>query len=259
MKSEFVSRMENAFSKEIPGVEIFVYDTIGSTSDEARKYALSGGRKSAFFISREQTLGRGRRGRSFISRDGGLYLSYLHYPKLPARESIMLTVFSAVALSEVIEELTDAKPGIKWVNDVFLAGKKLAGILAEGGFCADGESFEYSVLGIGINLHGCTLDDEIDGIATTLERETGTRVDICDFAVRLTKKLLDFEEKYLDSYMQSYRERSIVVGKRVKMVSAGEEFACEVLCIENDGAIRVKLDTGEEKTLYSAEVSVLLP
>ena len=258
MKSDFVLEMERAFSRELPGVELFAFDKVGSTSDKAREYALLGKKENAFFVAREQTAGRGRRGRSFISREGGLYISYLLHPRLTSREAIMLTVFSATALAQTVEELTGAKPGIKWVNDLFLGGKKLAGILAEGGFSPDGEGFEYAVVGIGVNLHGKTLDREIENIATTLESETGIRVNIAEFAARLSKKLSAFEESLADSYMQSYRARSAVLGKRVKITSAGEEFFCEALSIEDDGALRVKLDTGEEKRLYSAEVSCKL-
>lgn len=258
MCSNFISDVRSAFSGELSDTELFVFDSIGSTNDEARNFALSGSDKNAIFIAREQTSGRGRRGRSFISREGGLYISYLLHPRLSVRDSVMLTVFAAVALSEVIEEMTESKPGIKWVNDVFLGGKKLAGILAEGGFSPDGELFDYAVVGIGVNLHGASVPPEIEGIATTLEAESHTRVDISEFAVRLAKKLSKFEDNLSRSYMEDYRKRCFIVGKRVKMTSAGEEFFAKILGIENDGALRIVLDSGEEKILYSAEVSVVL-
>ncbi|MBE6536998.1 MAG: biotin--[acetyl-CoA-carboxylase] ligase [Ruminococcaceae bacterium] len=258
MSSDFVNQIKNAFSCDSPSAELFVCDTTASTNDDARAYASSGSGKNAVFIAKEQTAGRGRRGRSFISREGGLYLSYLHYPTLPVSKAIMLTVFSAVALSEVIEEMTDARPRIKWVNDVFLGGKKLAGILAEGGFTEDGQGFEYAVVGIGVNLCGRELPNEISAIATTLEKETGVSVNIPEFALRLSEKLSRFEESLADEYMKGYRERSLIIGKRVKMTSAKEEFFASVLGIENDGGLTVRLDTGEEKTLYSAEVGVIL-
>lgn len=258
MCKSFTENIKEAFLRELPELKVCVFDSVGSTSDEARTLGKLGGGRAAFFIAKEQTSGRGRRGRSFVSREGGLYLSYLLHPTLAAHDSIMLTVFSAVALCEVIEEITGAAPGIKWVNDVFLGGKKLAGILAEGEFSEDGEKFNYAVVGIGVNLHGTVLDGQIDSIATTLERETGVRVDIADFAVKLAKKLLAFEEKSSLSYMEAYRARSVILGKRVKMTSAGEEFFAEVSSIEDDGAILVRLDSGEEKKLYSAEVSVIL-
>ena len=258
MCDDFVTKIKNAFAYNFPEADVFAFDKIGSTNDEARAFALSESGRDAFFIAKEQTAGRGRRGRSFISRDGGLYISYLIHPKLAARDSVMLTVFSAVALSEVIEEMTGEQPGIKWVNDIFLGGKKIAGILAEGGFSTDGESFEYAVVGIGVNLLGASVSAEIEGIATTLEAESGIRVNISDFAVRLAKKLSSFEKDLSDSYMDSYRQRCFVIGKRVKMTSAGEEFLADVIRIENDGAITVRLDTGDEKSFYSAEVSVVL-
>ena len=172
-------------------------------------------------------------------------------------DAVMLTVFSAVALSEVIEEVSGVTPGIKWVNDIFLGGKKLAGILAEGEFSEGGEYFEYAVVGIGVNLHGMALPPEISNIATTLEAECGIKVDIADFALRLAKKLRSFTETDASSYMDSYRKKSIVIGKKVRMTRADEVFDAEVLGIEDNGAIRVLLNTGEVKNLSSAEVSVI--
>ena len=258
MRSDFVSAVKAAFDKASVDLPLFVYDSIGSTNDEARKYAAQCGEKGAFFIAREQTSGRGRRGRSFVSREGGLYISYLLYPSLPPRDAVMLTVFSAVALSSVVCEMTGVTPGIKWVNDLFLGGKKLAGILAEGEFKKDGSGFEYAVVGIGVNLLGESVAPELEGIATTLEAEIGVRVDVAEFAARLAKKLSAFLESDSESYMNDYRARSLVIGKRVKLVSSGESFSAFVLGIEDDGALRVKLDSGEERIFYSAEISVVL-
>jgi BirA family biotin operon repressor/biotin-[acetyl-CoA-carboxylase] ligase len=258
MKMNFTSDMRSAFQRELQDSKLFVYETVGSTSDEARKYAREGGKSDAFFIAREQTAGRGRRGRGFVSREGGLYISYLLHPTLKVEDAVMLTVFSAVALSEVIEEVSGVAPGIKWVNDIFLGGKKLAGILAEGEFSEGGEYFEYAVVGIGVNLHGMALPPEIRGIATTLEAECGIKVDIADFALRLAKKLRSFTEIDTASYMDSYRKKSIVIGKKVRMTSAGEEFDAEVIGIDDGGAIRVLLGSGEVKSFSSAEVSVIL-
>ena len=258
MKGDFVSEIKTALSGVSSGAEIFVYDSVGSTNDEARKYAARDSGKNAFFIAREQTSGRGRRGRSFVSREGGLYISYLLHPTLPTRDAIMLTVFSAVALEKTVRELSGAEPKIKWVNDLFLGGKKLAGILAEGEFTKDGSGFEYAVVGIGINLHGASAPAEISGIATTLEAECGARVDIAEFAGKLAERLASFEESQISEYMHEYRSRSLVIGKRVGLVSSGESFFATVLGIEDDGAIRVVLDSGEERTFYSAEIGIVL-
>ena len=258
MKGDFVSEIKTALSGVSSGAEIFVYDSVGSTNDEARKYAARGSEKNAFFIAREQTSGRGRRGRSFVSREGGLYISYLLHPTLPTRDAIMLTVFSAVALEKTVRELSGAEPKIKWVNDLFLGGKKLAGILAEGEFSEDGSGFEYAVVGIGINLHGKSVPEELSGIATTLEAQTDVRVDIAEFAKKLAEELVSFEESHSPEYMNEYRSRSLVIGKRVGLVSSGESFSATVLGIEDDGAIRVLLDSGEEKIFYSAEIGIVL-
>ena len=257
MNDNFVLNMEKAFARVLPTDRVVVYESVDSTNTRAKLFALDGADSASFFIAKKQSEGRGRRGRSFESSEGGLYISYLSFLKIPASELIMLTVFSSVALCEVIEETTNLKPKIKWVNDVFVGNKKLAGILTEGEFSEDCGSFKYAVVGIGVNLCKTDFSEVVKSIATDVETECGVRVDIYDFAARLAKKLKSFDQKLIDQYLTRYRERSFVLGKRIKVLCRSEEFFAEALRIESNGNLTVKLDTGEIKSLCSAEVSII--
>ena len=169
-----------ALSKNL---SINIYKTIDSTNTQAKLHAEWGRCKDSIFIAREQTKGRGRLGRSFISqRNKGLYLSILLNKKLPPDFATHLTTYMAVIAARAIDSLTGLNTNIKWVNDIYAGGKKLAGILTEGKASDSGDSLEYAVVGIGINLSKQSFPDEVKAIATTVEDEGGKRVNCYDLA-----------------------------------------------------------------------------
>ena len=131
---------------EWQGVDVRVFREVDSTNLRLKEAARAGMASApCLLIADSQTAGRGRLGRTFVSPPGaGLYMSLLCAP--PAGTgSGGVTILAAVAVCRAIEELTGLSPKIKWVNDLFLGGKKVCGILAEG--------LEAGViLGIGVNL-----------------------------------------------------------------------------------------------------------
>ena len=247
--------LEKAFS-DFHGASVFLYRSVGSTNDEAKSFAKRNPENArAVFAAVSQSAGRGRLGRSFSSDVGGLYFSYLSHPAISASDAIMMTVYAAVALCEVIEELTPLKPGIKWVNDVFVGGKKLAGILTEGQALPSGE-LGYAVVGIGVNVLKRDFPPELSKIATDIESECGIKISIGELAVRLAEKLLAFEESDPESFMEKYRNYSIVIGKRVTVYSAGGQYDADVISIDSKGALTVMDGSGEIKRLFTGEVSI---
>ena len=144
-----------------------------STNTDLRALALTGAAEGTTLIADTQTGGRGRRGRTFASPEGGVYLSTLLRPA-PNTKTGLITCLAAVAACRAIESLCSLWVEIKWVNDLYLNGRKVAGILAEGVLAPDG-TLSAVVIGIGINVYG-TLPPELSTIATTLEREGVTRI-----------------------------------------------------------------------------------
>ena len=103
--TSFCEKMRAAFSRKSISAELFLYDEIDSTNNEALRRAKEGDVKDTFFIAKSQSGGRGRRGRSFLSNEGGLYLSYLFKPRKEASDALLMTVFAAVALISALEEV----------------------------------------------------------------------------------------------------------------------------------------------------------
>ncbi len=234
-------------------VRIVYYPITDSTNTRAREYARDGwDGETTVFIARRQSAGRGRRGRSFLSLEGGIYLSVLSRPQKTDVSAASITASAAVKLLMPIEDATGSVPLIKWVNDIYISGKKVAGILTEGEFDADGKLTHY-VLGMGINVYkNADLCANVP-IASTLEDNTDKDIDISDLAAQIILSVL---RESTGDEIGIYRERSFVVGKRVRVIGAGGEYEATAVGIADDYSLTVVDRDGRTLTLSSGEVSV---
>ena len=202
----------------------------------------------ATLIAVHQTGGRGRLGRSFHSPEGGLYLSVL----APSTDAV--TCRAAVAAARAIESLCGAKIDLKWVNDLYLNGRKVAGILAEGVFSPDG-TLSAVVLGIGINVGAMDFPAELTSIATSLGNE-GFRLTREDVAAAFLNEL---EMALRDvTAMDEYRRRNLVVGREVTVLRGSDTYTAIVEAITDEGHLVVTDENKNTHTLSSGEVSVRL-
>ena len=142
----------NALSPEYPWADrLHCVAETGSTNDDLKAMAKDGAPHGTVLIAGTQSGGHGRMGRSFHSPEGkGMYLSVILRPGCNPNELMHLTCAAAVAACDAVERSCGLRPGIKWINDLTLAGRKLGGILTELGFGSDGK-VSYAVIGIGIN------------------------------------------------------------------------------------------------------------
>ncbi len=234
--------------------EIVYYDVTDSTNTRAKEYArekYSAEKRPVVFIANEQTGGRGRRGRSFVSEKGaGIYLSILTYPDERCADATAATARAAVMLSEAIESLCDCSIKIKWVNDLYLGGKKLAGILTEGEMGENGK-IAYQVVGMGINVYKNAISDEISTIATSIEGETNHKIDRSKLAARI---ISEFMSERGDLY-DEYKSRSFIIGKTVTVIKLTESYEAKVLDITPDFSLLIERD-GKQERLFTGEISL---
>ncbi len=232
-------------------LRILRYDQIDSTNTEARRIAASGAGENTLIIARAQTAGRGRMGRSFFSPDGtGLYATLLYYPDRPITELGGLTCATALAAAEAIEQLCGALPRIKWVNDLYLGGRKVCGILCESFGTPHGTAL---AIGIGINLTTQDFPAELSRIAGSLK----AGIDPEMLAMRICRQLLPYLQSGDNSlWLQGYRDRFMLTGMRVECITAQGKFPATVQGIDDTGALLVTADDGTQHILYAGEVSV---
>lgn len=227
--------------------EVLTYDAVSSTNELAAGLADKTD-NSVLVLAESQTDGRGRNGKSFYSPDGtGLYFSLLTHPKSDFYSMNTVTCAAAVAVVRAIEKLTDLKPKIKWVNDIYIDEKKVCGILcrAMGG---NGQ-VEHLVTGIGINISTEIFPDEIKDIAGALN----CAVDKNILAAEIANNLMSITD-----YMDEYREKSCVLGREITYYISGVPHAGKAVDIDGNGGLVVS-DGKEKTTLTGGEITVRFP
>ena len=243
------------------GAEIFRYAECDSTNTRAREYArkctLEGKPRDAVFIAESQSAGRGRLGRSFLSQKGGIYVSFLFFTRGKPQEISGITARAAVIAARVIDSLCGVHTRIKWVNDLYLNGRKIAGILTEGEFDENG-NLRYFIVGMGINVYKIEDFERIMPIATTLEDEMKFKPNLEMIRDALTEKIREklMADGECSQMLSEYRKRCTLLGKRVEVTRGTEKYEAVALRVHDDYSLEVALDSGEIRILNSGEVSV---
>ena len=232
---------------------IELFSVLDSTNSAAKRLAREGAAHGTLVLSEEQTAGRGRLGRSFYSPKGsGLYMSVILRPERCATDAQTLTVTAAVAVSDAIEKLTGLSPSIKWVNDLYISGRKVCGILAETVSGAEDASGAV-VLGVGVNCSTDFFPEDIRQKAGSL----GVPVSRSALAAEILSRLLELAEKSdLSHIIEEYRRRSCIIGKNIVYSKDGVEEEAAAVAINDRGNLVVRRRDGELETLFSGEVSI---
>ena len=235
-----------------------VHERLDSTNTHARELARQGAAAGTVIIAQTQSAGRGRLGRSFHSpADTGLYFSLILRPDCKPEQLMHLTCAAAVAACDAVERSCGLRPGIKWINDLTLEGKKLGGILTELSFGTDGR-VSSAVIGIGINVKKESFPRELQPIACSLA-DFAPQPELSALAAELMLSLEEMSRSLLSDragLMDRYRKDCITTGRQVRIIGADSIRAGLAEAIQDDGSLQVLFDDGQRKTVNSGEVSV---
>lgn len=227
-----------------------------STNQIAKSLAMQGAPEGTLLVAKKQRMGKGRLGRSFFSPEGGIYMSAVLRPRLPMERAVLITTCAAVAVARAIEKEAGVPAGIKWVNDIYVAGKKVCGILTEAGVDFESGMPEYVILGIGMNVGQQQIPEELREIAGCLEEFTDRMLSKNRLIGAVWNEFsILYETLGTAAYMKEYKERSVLLGKEVTVCSAEGGYAAWVQDIDMEGHLIVTGDRGTE-TLSSGEVSI---
>jgi len=233
------------------------YSRIGSTNDVLK--STWDGQEFLCAVADEQTAGRGRRARQWHSAPGdGLYLSVLLRPPAGKENVTLLSLLAAVAVAETLIGMGLPGIDIKWPNDVLCRERKISGVLVEGA----GTGAQRFIIGIGINVNHREFPDELAAIATSFAIESGTAVPVDEVRDRLLDLLHRWYLRWLagesSAILDRWRElSSYAAGKRIAVTLENETLNGETVGLMESGALIVRTDAGELRTVIAGEVSAV--
>ncbi len=245
--------------REIAGkITLEVCDTVTSTNTLLKERAAE---LPSWYVmvAGSQSAGRGRTGRDFFSPKGtGVYLSALLRPEIAVSDAGKLTTAAAVAACRAIEACTDAHPEIKWVNDVFVNGKKVCGILTEASVNFETGDPEWIVTGIGFNVYEPEggFPEEIREIAgaISVKRIKNLRAELAAAFIEHFYQLCS--DLFSATLHKEYKRRCFVVGKPIFVLRGEERIPATALDIDKEFGLKVRYEDGKTAVLSAGEVSI---
>jgi len=237
----------------------------------ALEAAQSGAAHGSVWVADEQTTGRGRSDHKWHSPAGdGLYVSVLLRPQMALADALWLSLATALAVRAAIATVTGLIPDIRWPNDLLIGNKKCGGILVETSASASQPDtppmVRYAVVGVGINVNQQSFPPELEALATSLLRESGSvwaREPILTELLRALEKEIALLEAELSGTLieAGLLERfaaasSWVRGKHVRVEEAGG-YTGMTDGLDARGFLRVAGDDGTLHTVLSGGVRAL--
>lgn len=236
-----------------------VRQSVTSTNTIAKELASQGAKEGTVILAKEQTAGKGRMGRVFHSPNStGIYFSIILRPQLSLENSLLITTCAAVAVAQAIETVAQVKAEIKWVNDIFVNGKKAVGILTEASLNCENGGLEYAVCGIGINVDTKIFPGEVANIAGSIFDEKPANLPVTSMLVAETLNefsqcMTSLTEK---KYLEEYRKRSFLIGQDILVIKGSESIRAKALAIDDKARLVVEYEDKHTEPLSSGEVSV---
>lgn len=235
-------------TEELKDIDIHTFSEIDSTNT----YLIEGIEERKNFetaLADLQLKGRGRFGRTFESPKDGLYMSFVIDKKFYPIDT--LTTIRAVVAAHRVLIKYEEELKLKWVNDLYLHGKKVAGILTEGRVDIDTGVIDKCVVGIGININTCDFSKEVSKIAGTIFIDE----DKNKIAAEILNSFYELKDESDSDVIKYFEKYHMLKDREVYFIKENKKYLGRVTGIDTKGYLKV-LTEGEEVLLKSGEVSV---
>lgn len=255
-----IEGIQAKIAAHVPPLTIQLLNSSESTMKDAKMAGLNGTPENTLIVANNQEAPKGRFGRPFFSKENcGIYMTILLKPNKNFDDIAQYTIIMAVAVSKAIDRLTNRTTEIKWVNDIYLDGKKVCGILSEA--TSDVESGQISsvTIGMGINFSIQTNEfpKDIRNKATSIFPDTPPTISRNDLIAEIWNQFYKIVESLPSKdFLDSYREKSFILGKNVSFIRKERTYCGKAEAINEQGELIVALENGEKMTLSSGEISL---
>lgn len=224
-----------------------------STQKDAKENILTNPKTPQLYLAPKQEMAKGRMNRPFFtSENGGIYMSLHLKPNVHYSDLEPFTMMAASSITKAISRLTGIDTQIKWVNDIYLGQKKIAGIITEAITSVETGLITDVIIGIGLNFFIKDFPDDLNSKAGSLfsVQPTVTRNQLIIEIWKL------FTEIPVKDHIKVYKEKSLVLNRQVTFMENDTLISGKAIAITDEGHLVIRLESGQEKILRSGEISL---
>lgn len=224
-----------------------------STQKDAKENILTNPKNPQLYLAPKQEMAKGRMNRPFFtSENGGIYMSLHLKPNVHYSDLEPFTMMAASSITKAISRLTGIDTQIKWVNDIYLGQKKIAGIITEAITSVETGLITDVIIGIGLNFFIKDFPDDLNSKAGSLfsVQPTVTRNQLIIEIWKL------FTEIPVKDHIKVYKDKSLVLNRQVTFMENDTLISGKAIAITDEGHLVIRLESGQEKILRSGEISL---
>jgi len=235
---------------------------VGSTQDHLKQMALEGASEGTVVLADRQLSGRGRQGRRWFSLpQPQIFSSILICPPVPRENLPIVNIVAGLAVAEALQIQGVSDVQIKWPNDVFLKGKKVAGILSETIELPKSRQATAIILGIGVNVLGKMEDfpEELRNRAITLEMllPSPDRFSLfSDILFALEEWIEELSLRGSNAVQSEFKERWIYSRRPLKVNLSQRTVFGIASEIDTDGALLLHTKEGDVLRVLSGDIEL---
>jgi len=249
-------KLKQSLDGKFIGHQLYYYEEIGSTNDEAFRLGLSGVPEGTVLIANSQHAGKGRMQRVWHSPAGSnIYTSIILRPQITPASTPQISILAGVAVAEVLENYCPDRIKLKWPNDVLIDGKKVCGILSQVKTTASEVDFIVLGIGINVNISYSQFPKEICNLATSLAIETGREISCQELIISLYENLTKWYKRLLKYGFCRIKDKwlsiSPMIGQTVQVMFQEEAVSGKAIGLGEDGSL-ILLAAGNKELKVSA-------
>lgn len=254
-----IAKQSNDSTKVLDENLLEVHSLIDSTNSYLLRKIPNQISKGQTCVAEYQHAGRGRRGRQWLSPFGShIYLS-MYWPLEQGMSQAMgLSLVIGLAISDAIAFYVNEDVQLKWPNDIYIQGKKVAGILVE--LEGQTQGLSHCVIGVGINVQmPSSIGEQIDQPWTDLSQHLQQKIDrnelVAQIISNMNKRLIQHQQDGFAGMLDDWHSKDLFLNKAVKIITGSKETKGIYRGVNEQGAMLLECDN-KVVPIYGGEVSL---
>jgi len=244
------------------GHQLYYYEEIGSTNDEAFLLGLSGAPEGTVLIANSRSAGKGRMQKVWYSPAGSnIYTSIILRPKIESARAPQISILAGVAVAEALDSYCPDRMKIKWPNDVLIDGKKVCGILSQAKTAVTEVDFIVLGIGINVNINYNEFPKGICNLATSLAIETGREISRQELIIRLYENMGKWYNHLMQDGFGRIKEKwlsmSPMIGEPVQVMFQEETVNGTAIGLDEDGSLILLVSGDKEYKVLAGDATIV--